>query len=881
MNSTTHWIWKSTESRKDWNQWVEFRATFVLSQLSRNIKMRVSADSSYVAWINGQWVGSGPPRSFPHKWAYDEWNIRTNVKEGANDVRILVHASGIATFRNLPSNAGLIAEVEADGEVILATGEKWECREDPVHINHRKRISCQQSWQEILDTSVQIDPSWFQAQIVDDDRYLYYDPIQTQVVTILEPATTLWTKQVLPPQTIFSLPLREYLLPNYEDAAPQKICGLVSFMFHVKHSQTLQFEFPGDWFWVRPKGYLNGTPLIETPSSHNPWSNGVALEGQTCEGDNFVVLDVSGHFHEWHLKFTISDIKLSVQKVRIAGPFEPENIPQELFSDPLAWENHPLVQTPSPYDLTNLEKDAFLRTAFSKTPTLDNQNTLGHFEPELQICLDFGKMTVGYWEYEIEADQPGTLWVNGFEALQEAIPDFCWEMSNTIEHHFGRGLTHYRSPIRRGGRYLLFQGKNFQLRKVRIHESTYPSKLLKKFECSDPLLNTIHEMSCLSVRLCSEDTFVDCPTYEQTFWVGDARNQALINYYTFGDWPLVRRCWELAAESLSRSPLVESHVPSGWQNIIPAWSFLWAIGCWEHYWYTGNIQFLKAILPALEKQLDNTANFINEQGLFSIQAWNLCDWAPMDTPGEGVVTHNQGWLVWAAKTTALAAETCKHQTLVAKADEIIQTVTEATNTHLWVESLNAYADCLDSKASLLSQTVSLQTQTVLSLAGIPTSERQSLLDQLAEGSRNKHNFVPIGSPFFMFFWFEWLERLGRFDLILRTIREQWGMMVERGATTCWELFPGFMHNGRWTRSHCHGWGAAPAYFLSRNLLGIVPKGTNWSTVDFNPHRLDVHYCSGSIPTPQGPIKVEWNDLQGKLNHHIQAPPEVKIRISEV
>jgi hypothetical protein len=42
-----------------------------------------------------------------------------------------------------------------------------------------------------------------------------------------------------------------------------------------------------------------------------------------------------------------------------------------------------------------------------------------------------------------------------------------------------------------------------------------------------------------------EDTFVDCPAYEQVFWVGDSRNEALVNYYVFGALDIVKRCLRL------------------------------------------------------------------------------------------------------------------------------------------------------------------------------------------------------------------------------------------------------------------------------------------------------------------------------------------------
>ena len=58
------------------------------------------------------------------------------------------------------------------------------------------------------------------------------------------------------------------------------------------------------------------------------------------------------------------------------------------------------------------------------------------------------------------------------------------------------------------------------------------------------------------MKLCMEDTFTDCPLYEQTLWVGDARNEGLFAMSVFGAYDLVRRCIRLAGQSLERFPLV-------------------------------------------------------------------------------------------------------------------------------------------------------------------------------------------------------------------------------------------------------------------------------------------------------------------------------------
>ena len=40
------------------------------------------------------------------------------------------------------------------------------------------------------------------------------------------------------------------------------------------------------------------------------------------------------------------------------------------------------------------------------------------------------------------------------------------------------------------------------------------------FRCSDSRLNQIWDFSAYTLRMCSEDTFTDCPTYEQTLLGG-------------------------------------------------------------------------------------------------------------------------------------------------------------------------------------------------------------------------------------------------------------------------------------------------------------------------------------------------------------------------
>src|SRR5699024_8592074 len=96
---------------------------------------------------------------------------------------------------------------------------------------------------------------------------------------------------------------------------------------------------------------------------------------------------------------------------------------------------------------------------------------------------------------------------------------------------------------------------------IQMIQSNYPVAEIGQFSSSDMMLNEIYEISRHTTRLCMEDTFVDCSAYEQAFWVGDSRNESLVNYYVFGDQEIVKRCLRLVPNSRHQTPLYNNQVP--------------------------------------------------------------------------------------------------------------------------------------------------------------------------------------------------------------------------------------------------------------------------------------------------------------------------------
>ncbi|MCD6082509.1 alpha-L-rhamnosidase, partial [Candidatus Aerophobetes bacterium] len=362
--------------------------------------------------------------------------------------------------------------------------------------------------------------------------------------------------------------------------------------------------------------------------------------------------------------------------------------------------------------------------------------------------------------------------------------------------------------------------------------------------------------------------------YEQTFWVGDARNESLINYYTFGAYQLSRRCLNLVIGSMRRSILPESQVPSGWQNILTAWTLLWIIACKEYYEFTADKEFLNQIYPALIQTAKNFEKFINKDGLLEITAWNMLDWAPMDTPNSGVVTHQNALLVKALGDVAYLANLLGRDEDKSYLLNFANSLKEAINKHLWSEEKRAYIDSIHSDGKP-SETVSQQTNIIVYLCDCAIGERKKILESYLLNPPD--HFVKIGSPFMSFFRFEALVKLNRIDKVLEEIRENWGTMLKYGATTCWETFIGFQKD-RLTRSHCHAWSSAPGYFLGAYVLGIRPLEPGFKKILIQPRLCGLRWARGSVPSPFGKIEVSYEDKDDCFDVFIDIPQESKAEL---
>lgn len=112
------------------------------------------------------------------------------------------------------------------------------------------------------------------------------------------------------------------------------------------------------------------------------------------------------------------------------------------------------------------------------------------------------------------------------------------------------------------------------------------------------------------------------------------------------------------------------------------------------------------------------------------------------------------------------------------------------------------------------------------------------------------------------------------ELITAPTDRSWRHMVESGTTITWEAWDmKYKPNQDWN----HAWGAAPANLLPRFVLGVEPLEPGWTRALIRPCPGDLRYARGRVPTPRGPILVDWEDAE-VFRMSITLPDGVSARI---
>lgn len=468
------------------------------------------------------------------------------------------------------------------------------------------------------------------------------------------------------------------------------------------------------------------------------------------------------------------------------------------------------------------------------------------------IRMDFGVESAGWLEFDSsdlngdvemsisEYNEPGA--VNGGLGVRypakTAKPTkhgqtYRLELNKDLFEGVRFGWIHVRSLAR-----------PWHIQAVRLVCQVKPTNYEGSFSSDDMLLNRIWYTGAYTVKLnLGRDSFgaLLMDRGDRISWTGDAHTSQAAALVAFGNWDFVRKNLEHTAPS---------------DNGIESYSLYWVLSLVDYYRYSGDAAFFdKMASKATEKLAHGAAIWENPRVVFYGSDERLgADFENPETPE----THNayRALLVRTLREFAWALGERGRKDEQTSAAQMAQRLAEQMRSGRdWMTDfgLHAAADAID--------------------AGIPTDEEAK---QLYAREFSDPVTRLSYSPFNQYFILQAMARMAKYDDAISSIRDLWGGQIHYGGTTFFEVY-----EPSWDRilgandavpncqtgytSLCHAWGSGVTKWLSEEVLGIRPTAPGFSSFTVEPHLgLTLLRVAGSMPTPHGPISMDFNASTGTM-----------------
>ena len=398
--------------------------------------------------------------------------------------------------------------------------------------------------------------------------------------------------------------------------------------------------------------------------------------------------------------------------------------------------------------------------------------------------------------------------------------------------------------------------KPLKVRYVAVRQVHAAFDEIGDFKCSDERLNQIWRVARNTQLNCSFDAFVDCPWREQAQWWGDARIQSAVTAYAFGDCSLLERGIRLVALSQAADGSLHAHPPADIpSHRIPDFMFAWVGSLHDWHAYTGRLDLVIECLPVMHKLFGFFEQRLGDLGLIGGFAgfWNFIDWADVRKADFSAVLNLQYLqaLRWASTLCGLAGDTAGYARYRAFAEALLVNVEK----YFWDPAAKIWRDGYDpATLTPVEQTSQHANAMAIVLQLKPETQEKLARETLLKPASARRSKVITASPFFYATILEALRTAGLHREGIALIREKWGVMLDRGATSFWEHWEP-------TGSLCHAWSASPLYHLTQWVLGVIPTAPGWKHIKIQPVPGKLEFARGVVPSPLGPIRVEWEQSE--------------------
>ncbi|GIV20046.1 MAG: hypothetical protein KatS3mg023_1797 [Armatimonadota bacterium] len=502
-----------------------------------------------------------------------------------------------------------------------------------------------------------------------------------------------------------------------------------------------------------------------------------------------------------------------------------------------------------------------------------------------RVIVDMGNYVCAYPEVVLSGGKGASVRIHWQEALYEDPrhsvkgnrdeidgKTFCmvWHLKDGFGDTFmtdgGKGRrfdTHWW----RAGRYVEIVVRTadepLTMDSLTFLETRYPLEKESTFTADDRRIEPITQIAVRALQMCSHETYMDCPFYEQLMYVGDTRLQVLVTYAITRDDRLPRKALLMFDSSRTNVGITQSRYPSRWEQIIPPFSLWWVAMVHDYAMWRDDLRFVRERMPGVRSVMEAHLAHRTEEGLFRcIDGWNYADWVHTWRNGippatEGISGVHNWHLVYTLNLWAQLERIAGEPELAQRAERLRDELARVATERFWNEQRGLFAD------DLTHEHFSEHTQCLAILSGCVDAARQQRIASVL----TQPNELAQTTIYFSHYLFETLRVLGRTDLILKRL-DDWYALTQNGLKTTIE-------SPEPTRSDCHAWGAHPVFHLFATILGIRPAAPGFREVVIHPQLGGLNQAEGTLVHPQGEISVRCRREGEKMQVEVLLPTGVR------
>jgi len=394
-------------------------------------------------------------------------------------------------------------------------------------------------------------------------------------------------------------------------------------------------------------------------------------------------------------------------------------------------------------------------------------------------------------------------------------------------------------------------------------ETRYPLEPESHLTTDDARIAPITTIAVRALQMCSHETYMDCPFFEQLMYVGDTRLQVLTTYVLTRDDRLPRKALLMFDSSRINRGITQSRYPSRLEQIIPPFSLYWVAMVHDYAMWRNGLTFVLQRMPGVRSVMDAHLAQLTEAGLFRwIDGWNYADWVPGWRSGippatEGVSGVHHWQLVYTLNLWAQLEEIAGEPELAQRARRYRDLLAESGTRAFWNEQRGLFAD------DLTHEHFSEHTQCFAILSGcVNEAKVQRIAHTLLQP-----NDLTKATVYFSHYLFEVFRLIRQPDAIVQRL-DLWYGFVQNGLKTTLE-------SPEPARSDCHAWGAHPVYHLYVSIAGIRPAEPGFRRVCIEPQLGSLTQVQATLVHPQGEITVRLHREGNRLRGEVSLPAGVQ------